>query len=92
MTTIYPETLDQLADRWTVLINQSNFCQSHAYPAALCTDVIALIRQTERMIAPDPFEQEQIGTARTLAESGDPKLALFKLHEVIEDRLNGRRS
>jgi hypothetical protein len=86
--TLRPETLDQLSDRWTVLINEINRTAG-PYPNALSMDVLILIRQTEHMINPDPFEQDLIYTARKLAEDRNLKLALFKLHEVIHTRLEG---
>jgi hypothetical protein len=82
-----PETLDQLAERWTVLINQIKQHEPRFYPGALFSEVNGLIQQTERIADPDPFEQDLLYTARKLAESGNLKLALFKLHEVISGRL-----
>lgn len=84
---LHPETLDQLAERWTVLINQIKHHEPRFYPGALCNEVNGLIQQTEHIADPDPFEQDILYTARKLAESGDLKLALFKLHEVISGRL-----
>ena len=79
----------QLDDRWVVLINEINRYEPGEYPLPLCTDVLRFIRETERVVIPDPFEQDLIYTARTLAETGDPKVAMFKVHEVINGRLGG---
>jgi hypothetical protein len=85
-----PETLDQLADRWTVLMTQVN---RHVgpYPGPFYLEVEALIRQTESVIKPDPFEHDVLQTAEALAGDGNLKMALFRLHEVIEARLGGGR-
>jgi hypothetical protein len=45
-----------------------------------------LIQHTDHLIKPDPFEQEVLQTASKLAEDGNLKMALFRLHEVIESR------
>jgi hypothetical protein len=49
-----PETLNQLAERWTVLINQINHHELRYYPDAFFSDVNGLIQQTERIVDPDP--------------------------------------
>ncbi|WP_268808176.1 hypothetical protein [Caballeronia terrestris] len=38
----------------------------------------------------DPFEEEVIQVAKTLAENSELKIALFKLREVMQQRLEGR--
>jgi hypothetical protein len=86
---LYPETLNQLADRWTVLMNQINRHVGR-YPDQFYMEVKALIQQTEHMIEPDPFEQEVIQTVEKLTDDGNLKMALFRLHEVIDARLDGR--
>jgi hypothetical protein len=83
---LYPETLDQVAERWTVVMNQVNG-QIGRYPDMLYIEVAELIDQTERFIEPDPFEQDVLLTARRLSQDG--KMALFRLHEVVEARLEG---
>jgi hypothetical protein len=80
---LYPATLDQLADRWTVLMNQLN-CHASRYQEQFYVEVSALIQQTEHIIEPDSFEQEVLQTASRLAADGNLKMALFRLHEVIE--------
>ncbi|SAL85712.1 hypothetical protein AWB68_07775 [Caballeronia choica] len=85
---LYPETLDQLADRWTAVMNQVNR-QIGRYPDRLYIEVAELIDQTEHLIEPDPFEQDVLTTARKLSEDGNLKMALFRLHEVVEARLEG---
>ena len=87
MKSLCSETLNQLAERWTVLINQINHHELRYYPDAFFSDVNGLIQQTERIVDPDPFEQDLLHTSRLLAETGELKLALFKLHEVINGRL-----
>lgn len=84
--TLHPETLDQLADRWTVLMKQVN---QHVgrYPDPFYSEVTQLIQQMKHVIKLDPFEQDVLQTASRLAESGNLKMALFRLHEVIEARL-----
>jgi hypothetical protein len=86
-----PETFDQLADRWTVLMNQVNR-QPGRYPDQLYIELADLIHQTEHLVRPDPFEQDVLQTARTLADNGKLKMALFRLHEVVEARLEGRKT
>jgi hypothetical protein len=86
--TLSPETLDQLADRWTVVMNQVD-CQIGRYPDQLYIEVAELIDQTEHLIGPDPFEQDVLLTARKLSQDGNLKMALFRLHEVVEARLEG---
>lgn len=87
VTTLYPETLDELVGRWTALIAKVNLNASTGYPKSLCMDVRRLIRQTDQMVRPDSFEEDIINTASLLAEGGDLKLSLFKLHELLEARL-----
>jgi hypothetical protein len=84
--TLYPETLEQVADRWTVLINEINRT-AVPYPNELSMNVLVLIRQTERLVNPNHFEQDLFCTARKLAEDRNLKLALLKLYEVIRSRL-----
>lgn len=87
MQRLYQDPASQLADRWTVLINEINRYRPGQYPDLLCIEVFRLIGETERLVIPDPFEQDLILTARTLAECGEPKIAMFKLHEVIRARM-----
>lgn len=87
MEQLHQETAGQLADRWTVLMNELNRYGSGHYPDLLCREILRLVRETERFAIPDPFEMDLIFTARTLIENGDPKVAMFKLHEVISGRL-----
>jgi hypothetical protein len=86
----FPETLNQLADRWTVLMNQVNR-QIGLYPSELYVDVRTFIDQTEGIVKPDPLEHDVLRTVRRLAEDGKLKIALFRLREVIDDRLEGPR-
>jgi hypothetical protein len=81
------QTVNQLADRYTVLINEINRYTADRYPTVLCLDVLHLIHETKRWIAPDRHERAILENARALAESGDPKRALFTLHNVIQARL-----
>ncbi|WP_062643054.1 hypothetical protein [Caballeronia arationis] len=90
MVSCFPETLNQLADRWTVLMNQVNR-QIGPYPSELYVDVRTFIDQTESIVKPDPFEHDVLRTVRRLVEDGKLKIALFRLREVIDDRLEGRR-
>ncbi|MFM0625703.1 hypothetical protein [Paraburkholderia xenovorans] len=87
MERLRQETTGELADRWTVLMNELNRYGSGHYPDLLCVEVLRLVRETERLALPDPFETDLIFTARTLIGKGDPKVAMFKLHEVISGRL-----
>lgn len=91
MKSLIPETLDQLADRWTVVMNHVSR-QIGRYPDRLYLELAELIQQTELVIKPDPFEREVLQTAGRLAEEGNLKMALFRLHEVVETRLEARRS
>ena len=52
---LHPETLDQLAERWTVLINQIKHHEPRFYPGALCNEVNGLIQQTEHIADPRPL-------------------------------------
>jgi hypothetical protein len=72
-----PETLDQLADRWTATMNRVDR-HIGRYPDAYYIEVAVLIQHTDHLIKPDPFEQDVLQTAS--------KMALFRLHEVIESR------
>jgi hypothetical protein len=87
VNSLCPETLEQLAERWTVLINQTRHYEPRYYPGALSSEVNGLIQQTERIVDLDPFEQDILHTARVLAEGSELKLALFKLHELINGRV-----
>jgi hypothetical protein len=87
MQRLYQETINQLADRWTVLINELSRYGAGKYPDLLCIDVLRFIREVERLVIPDPFEQDVLLTARNLVEQGDPKIAMFKVHEVLSGRL-----
>jgi hypothetical protein len=80
-----PETLDQLADRWTATMNRVDR-HIGRYPDAYYIEVAVLIQHTDHLIKPDPFEQDVLQTASKLAEDGNLKMALFRLHEVIESR------
>ncbi|SAL60224.1 hypothetical protein [Caballeronia humi] len=91
MKALYPETLEQLADRWTVLMNQLNRHEGR-YHGQLYIEVAELAQRTEHIINPDPFEQEVLQTVRRLTADGNLKMALFRLHEVVEARLDGRRA
>ena len=81
------QDLSELAERYTVLINQINRYEEGRYPTELCVDVFHLIHDTKRWIAPDRHERAILENARTLAEASDPKGALFTLHKVIHARL-----
>ncbi len=87
MERLYQETAGELADRWTVLMNELNRYGTRHYPDLLCVEVLRLVRETERLGVSCPFETDLLFTARTLVESGEPKVAMFKLHEVINGRL-----
>ncbi|MGF6971102.1 hypothetical protein OKW43_008197 [Paraburkholderia sp. WC7.3g] len=89
MQTHFPETVGQLAECWTVLINETSRESPGHYPDTLCREVMHLIRHTERVIESDVSEQDQdlIADSSRLAEKGDLKAALFKLHEVISARM-----
>ena len=87
MQRFYHETIGQLADRWTVLITELNRYGPGKYPDLLCLDVLSFVREVERLVIPDPFEQDALITARNLVEQGDPKIAMFKIHEVLSGRL-----
>lgn len=89
MKSLCPETLNQLAERWTVLMNQIN---RHVgpYPDQFYIEVDALIQQTEHIVKPDPFEQEVLHVVEKLADDGKLKMALFRLREVIDARLDGQ--
>jgi hypothetical protein len=60
------------------------------YPNQFFVEIAEFIQQTRQIINPDPFEHEVVQTAKTLLESGNLKMALFRLHEVIEARIEGR--
>ncbi|SAL86317.1 hypothetical protein AWB74_07650 [Caballeronia arvi] len=60
------------------------------YPDHLYAEVTALVQQTEYLIGPDPFEQEVLQTVSKLTEEGSLKMALFRLHEIIDARLERR--
>lgn len=87
MRGFYQETLSQLADRWTVLMTELNRYSAGPYPQLICIDVLRFIREVERVLIPDPFEQDILITARKLAEHADAKIAMFKVHEVLSGRL-----
>lgn len=72
-------------------MNQVNR-QIGRYPNKLYIEVATLISQTEHVIEPDPFEQDVLQTARKLSQDGNLKIALFRLHEVVEARLEKRKS
>jgi hypothetical protein len=81
------QTVGQLEHRYTALLTEINRYAPGQYPTMLCLDVLHLIHDTKRWIAPDRHEQNILDTARTLAEGGDPKRAMFKVHEVINGRV-----
>jgi hypothetical protein len=87
MHRFYRETLSQLVEQWTVLSNEVNRYGADACQDMLCVDVLHFIREVERLILPDPFEQDVLITARHLAEQGAPKIAMFKVDEVLRVRL-----
>jgi hypothetical protein len=69
---LYPEALDQLADRWTVLMNQINRHEGR-YHGQFYVDVAELVQQTEHILKPDPFEQEVLQTVSKLTADGNLK-------------------
>ena len=75
MQRLYQDTLSPVCPSGPVivLINDINRYRPGQYPDLLCIEVLRLIRETERLVIPDPFEQDLILTARTLAERGDPR-------------------
>lgn len=87
MHRFYQETISQLADRWIVLVHELNKYAEGRYPDVLCGDVLRFIGEVERLVIPDPFEQEIVITARNLVEQGDPRVAMFNVHELINGRL-----
>lgn len=82
--------MGQLADRWTVLMNELDRYKSGHYPDLLCVEILRLVREAEHLLVPDPFEAELLLTARALVEDCNPKIAMLKLHEAIDRRLSGR--
>jgi len=87
MEQLHHETADQLADRWTTLMTELNRYGSGHYPDLLCHEIRRLVRETERLATTDPSETDLIFAARALIEDHEPKMAMFKLHEVIRRRL-----
>nr|WP_275446073.1 hypothetical protein [Caballeronia sp. GACF5] len=87
MPRILPQSLSQLADRWIVLINELDRFRPGHYPDPLCVDVLAFVREVEGVSGLDPFEQDTLATARRLAEQGDAKIALFRVHEILDGRI-----
>lgn len=81
MERLHQETTSQVADRWTVLMNELNRCGAGHFPDILCLKVLQLVHETERLGTPNPFEADLIVAARTLIEHGDPTAAMLKLHE-----------
>jgi len=90
MEQLHHETAGQLADRWTVLMNELNRYGSGHYPDLLHIEILRLVRATERLAITDPFETDLIFAARALIEHHEPKMAMFKLNEVISGRLYHR--
>ncbi|MBT2793507.1 hypothetical protein [Paraburkholderia strydomiana] len=90
MEQLYQETAGQLADRWTVLMNELNRYGSGHYPDLLCIEILRLVHETGRLATTDPFETDLIFAARALIDDHQPKMAMFKLHEVISGRLYHR--
>jgi hypothetical protein len=81
------QTLSQIASRYTVLINETNRHPPGRYPIVLRLQVLGFIHETERWLVLDPHERDLLAAARTLGEAGDPKGALFALHELLNARL-----
>jgi hypothetical protein len=54
-------------------MNELNRYGSGHYPHLPCVEVLRLVRETERLALPDPFEADLIFTARILIENGDRK-------------------
>ena len=70
-----------------MLINKLNPHGTDHHTTFFAMDILWLISETERIIAPDPFEADLILTARALIRAGELKIARFKLNEVITGRL-----
>jgi hypothetical protein len=85
-----PQTLEDIADRWTVLLTQLDRHPGR-YPEQFYVEIASLIAQARRVIDPDPFEHEVLQIASLLAHEGSLKMALFRLHEIIEARLTRPR-
>jgi hypothetical protein len=86
MRRLHEGTIGQLADGWTVLTNELNRYAESPYPDPLFMEVLVFISEVARLVHLDPFEQDVIITARTLAEQGDLKIAMFKIQEVLSGR------
>ncbi|MDR5777401.1 MULTISPECIES: hypothetical protein [unclassified Caballeronia] len=85
MEALSPQALQVVSERWSVLLNVLDRHPGR-YPEQLYGDVIALIAQTERLLDADYFENEVLQIASRLAHEGSLKMALFRLHEIIEAR------
>ena len=90
MKALDPQTLEDIADRWTVLLTQLDRHPGR-YPEQFYVEIASLIAQARRVIDPDPFEHEVLEIASLLAHEGSLKMALFRLHEIIEARLTRPR-
>jgi hypothetical protein len=86
VNTLDPQTLEDIADRWTVLLNQLDRHPGR-YPEQFFVEMETLITQVRRVIDVDPFEHEVLHIASLLAQEGSLKMALFRLREIIEARL-----
>ena len=83
MKTRSSESLHQLADRWAVVMRHVHR-HIGPYPDQIHIEVATLISEIEHVIEPDAFDQDVLHTARKLAMDGKLKIALFKLHEILE--------
>lgn len=86
MHRLYLATVSQIADRYTVLINEVNR-HSPVYPDTLRRDILHFIDEIVRVLALTPAEQGLIFTARAMVRQGDVKFAMFKLHEILRARM-----
>ncbi|WP_244818679.1 hypothetical protein [Caballeronia sp. Lep1P3] len=77
---------NNLTTPWTVLTNELTRYSASRYPDQLCMEVLLYIGEVERLLIPDPFEQDLLITARNLAEQGELKIAMFKTQEVLSGR------
>ncbi|WP_250504744.1 hypothetical protein [Caballeronia sp. AZ7_KS35] len=83
MKALNPQTVEEIADRWTVLLNQLDRHPGR-YPEQFYIEIAALIDQTSRVIIPDSFENEVLQTVTLLVDEGSLKMALLRLHKIIE--------
>jgi len=90
MQRVSPAALADLGPQLDSLLNQLDEEIPGGYSDRFQGQVLRLILQTERLLAPNPSERQLLAVSKALLNSGQANLALSKLEEALIPRLPRR--